>query len=75
MEQKPATALVEGYDPGVDIHTGLYEAALDPAFPIWLVFADREPQFDVIANAHYGVRLWLSWFETVVVISVLRASQ
>jgi hypothetical protein len=41
VEQKAATTFVEGYDSGISVHAGLYEAALDSAFPIWFFIADR----------------------------------
>lgn len=50
--RKSATAFPEGYDPGVDILAGLYKAALDPAFPVWLVIGDGGPEFDVVLDAH-----------------------
>jgi hypothetical protein len=59
VEQELAEAFVEGYESGVSVRAGLYEAALNSAFPIWFLVADRQPEFDVVANAHGEVRLWL----------------
>jgi hypothetical protein len=72
VEQELAEAFVEGYESGVSVRAGLYEAALNSAFPIWFLVADRQPEFDVVANAHGEVRLWLLWFEMAMVPSTLR---
>jgi hypothetical protein len=72
VEQKPAIAFVEGYESGDSIRAGLYEAAFNSAFPIWFLVADRQPEFDMVANAHGEVQLWLLWFEMAMVLSTLR---
>ena len=71
MEQEPAITFVEGYESGVSICAGLYEAAFNSAFPIWFLVADREPEFDVVTNAHVGVRLWVLWFEIEMALSTI----
>jgi hypothetical protein len=59
VKHESATAFIEGDDSGVDILAGSYEAALDSTFPVWLVVADWQPEFDVVADAHVDVRLRL----------------
>lgn len=71
VEQKPAITFVDGYESRLSICAGLYEAALNSAFPIWFLVADREPEFDVVTNAHVEVWLWVLWFEIQIVLSTL----
>lgn len=71
VEQKPAITFVEGYESGVAICAGLYEAAPNSAFPIWFLLTDRVPEFDVVPNAHVEVRLWMLWFEIEMILSIL----
>jgi hypothetical protein len=73
VEQESATAFVEGYDSGIDVQAGLYQAALNSAFPVWLIVADGQPKFNVVADTHDKIGLRLFLFVTSKVLSKLLA--
>ena len=69
--RESAAAFPERYDSGVDILAGLC-AALDLAFPAWLVVGDRVPELGVVFDTHREVRLRLLDFEGTLMLSTLR---
>jgi hypothetical protein len=68
LARESATAFPEGYDPGVDILARLC-AALDLAFPAWLIVGDGVPELGVVFDAHSEDRLKLFDFEGTMMLS------